>query len=142
MFLALKILQNQVSHKHNHDAEEQRLVSGCNTIFDYRFHCYVYSDDELEEDKGEPNALGGSVEESDENSLIEDEDSLSDIEPLPKEVDSGSEKVLSSDEKEKDSINSHDNILMPEGVDMFNGHNVRTPLHPTRFSHEEKRQHR
>lgn len=139
MFLELTFLQNQASQKHNLDTE---VVSGCNTICDCSFDCYVYSDGEPEEDKGETNALGRSVEESDEKALTEDEDSLSDIEPLPKEVDSGSEKHLSSDEKERDSINGHDNILMPEGVDMFNGYNVRTPLHPTRFSHEEKRQHR
>ena len=40
----------------------------------------MYSDGEPEEDKDETNVLGRSVEESDEKSLAEDEDFLSDIE--------------------------------------------------------------
>ena len=40
----------------------------------------MYSDGEPEEDKDETNVLGRSVEKSDEKSLAEDEDFLSDIE--------------------------------------------------------------
>ena len=80
-----------------------------------------------------------------------DEDPISDIESLnqfePDEARSLDEANVSDD---RDSVGPcHDDVASftpatpnTTGVDMLNGCTARTPMYPTRFTHDEKRHHR
>lgn len=75
----------------------------------------------------------------------EDEEDMDGSAPVDDEEDmEGSEDREDDDDVDDDDHDDDYSIVEStvDAMDLLNGHCVRTPLKPTRYTHEEKRQHR